>query len=348
MLQVRPDAFLIGGAKISEDWITVTLTDFAGGELSHTFVPMDSSESRTARDVVSRLRSAVMEALEGCGRSEEDLASLGVGVPGFVDSLSGNVQWSVCFNDRDVRFSDLIEAQFTCPVALDNDANLVALAEKWFGHGRGVENFIVLTIEHGIGLGIILDGKIFRGVRGIGTEFGHTKIGLGGKQCRCGQFGCLEAHVADYALARDAGATLGRDLSHMVSYKAVLNLLHGEALAGNPAARAEFDRAGELFAVGLANLVNVFDPSLIIFSGEQMNQDYLFNQTVLNRMQSLTVVPERALPDIRIHKWGERIWARGAAALAMDALVEKAACGARRVAHDVVQRSVVMREGLAI
>ena len=77
--------------------------------------------------------------------------------------------------------------------------------------------------------------------------------------------------------------------------------------------------------MGLANLVNIFDPKLIIFSGEQMRYDYLYNRNVIDQMQRLTVVPGRACPEIRIHKWGERIWARGAAALAMDGVVERAA-----------------------
>lgn len=163
LLQVRPDAFLIGGAKISAEKITVTLTDFAGEELSYVVGELAAPLSRTAGDVADLLRDTVLEALALCGRREEELASLGVGVPGFVDSNTGVIHWSACFGDRNAPFGDLIEQRFSCPVALDNDANLVALAEKWFGHGRGIDNFIVLTIEQGIGLGIVLDGKIFRG-----------------------------------------------------------------------------------------------------------------------------------------------------------------------------------------
>ncbi len=335
LLQVRPDAFLIGGAKISAEKITVTLTDFAGEELSYVVSELAAPLSRTAGDVADLLRDTVLEALALCGRREEELASLGVGVPGFVDSNTGVIHWSACFGDRNAPFGDLIERRFSCPVALDNDANLVALAEKWFGHGRGIDNFIVLTIEQGIGLGIVLDGKIFRGARGIGTEFAHTKIQHGGMLCRCGQRGCLEAYVADYAIAREAGVALGRDLSHDVTPRTELDLLYQEAMAGNPVARGVFERAGSLFALGLANLVNVFDPSLIIFSGERMQYDYLYSQNVLEQMQSLTVVPERSRPEIQIHKWGERIWARGAAALAMDGLVEQAARGRLRLDRNV-------------
>lgn len=326
-LRVRADAFLIAGAKIATDRITVTLTDFAGEEVFYHIRPMPDQPTRSALDVLNHLNAAIGAALDGLGKRQEDLASVGVGLPGFVDAATGLVHWSACFEERNVKFGEMLANRFVCPVALDNDANLVALAEKWFGFGRGLDNFIVLTIEHGIGLGIVLDGKLFRGIRGIGAEFAHTKIQYDGALCRCGQRGCLEAYVADYALAREAAVALGRDLTQSVTPQIDLDTLYSAARTGNDAARGVFDRAGRLFAMGIANLVNIFDPSLIIFSGEQMRYDYLFNQAVLDHMKQMTVVPGRPLPKVRIHKWGERIWARGAAALAMDGLAESAADG---------------------
>jgi transcriptional regulator of PTS gene len=326
-LRVRPDAFLIAGAKIATDRVTVTLTDFAGEEIFYHVKPMSKLQARSAPDVLDHLHDAIGVALDGLGKRPGDLASVGVGLPGFVDATSGHVHWSACFEERNVNFGAMLASRFVCPVALDNDANLVALAEKWFGFGRGVDNFIVLTIEHGIGLGIVLDGKLFRGIRGIGAEFAHTKIQYDGALCRCGQRGCLEAYVADYAVAREAAVAMGRDLTHPVIPQVELDALYSAAKAGDEIARGVFDRAGRLFAMGIANLVNIFDPSLIIFSGEQMRYDYLLNQALFDHMRSLTVVPGRPLPKVRIHKWGERIWARGAAALAMDGLAEVAADG---------------------
>lgn len=323
-LRVRPDAFLVAGAKISTDRITVTLTDFAGEEVFYHIRSLPNPPAKSALSVANLLLEAIDTALCGLGKELGDLDSVGVGLPGFVDSASGIVHWSACFEERTVNFGQMLAGRFPCPVALDNDANLVALAEKWFGFGRGVDNFIVLTIEHGLGLGIVLDGALFRGIRGLGAEFAHTKIQSDGALCRCGQRGCLEAYVADYALAREAAVALGRDLSLPVTPQIELDMLYSAARTGDRIAQEVFDRAGRLFAMGIANLVNILDPRLIIISGEQMRYDYLYNQSVLDLMNSLTVVPGREPPEIRTHKWGERIWARGAAALAMDRLTEAA------------------------
>ncbi|MDZ7824614.1 MAG: ROK family protein [Ahrensia sp.] len=96
------------------------------------------------------------------------------------------------------------------PTYIDNDANLVTLAEQWFGKGRDVSDFAVVTIEGGIGMGVVLNHKIYRGAHGFGMEFGHTKMQLDGALCRCGQRGCLEAYVADYALVREGGHSTQR------------------------------------------------------------------------------------------------------------------------------------------
>ena len=94
------------------------------------------------------------------------------------------------------------------PVAIDNDANLVAMAELWFGAGRDLSDFAVVTLEHGVGMGFVMNHRLYRGARNVGMEIGHTKVQLDGALCRCGQRGCLEAYLADYALAREATTAL--------------------------------------------------------------------------------------------------------------------------------------------
>ncbi len=332
LLRIRPDAFLIGGAKISTDHITIMLTDYAGAEVLHHVCPLPIGPGLTAEKVAGHLETATASALERLGRKPEELASIGVGLPGFVDASTGIVHWSACFPDRGINFHKLLARGFGCPVYLDNDANVVALAEKWFGFGRGVDDFLVVTIEHGVGLGVVIGGQIFRGARGIGTEFGHTKVEFDGALCRCGQRGCLEAYVADYALAREAAFALDRDLALPVTPQEELDALFAAAKAGDEVADSIFRRAGRIFAMGLANLANIFDPGLIIFSGEQMRFDYLYSPEVLDQMRRLSVASGRTPPKMRVHKWGDRIWARGAAALAMEGLNEQAHDGGPAVA----------------
>lgn len=321
LLRVRPDAFLVCGAKISEDHITVTLMDFEGGEqLNHVARMPRGSDS--AAPVAGHLRAAVAEALTLLGRDFGALDCLGVGLPGFLEASRRLVHWSPCFRARDVDFGALLDEAFPCPVFLDNDANLAALAEQWFGYGKGVPEFLVVTIEHGVGMGIVLDHKLYRGGRGIGAEFGHTKVELDGALCRCGQRGCLEAYVADYALLREATTAL--DLgARPVDRQAELDALFAAAKAGDAMALSIFNRAGRMFSLALANLVNIFDPALIIFSGEQMRYDFLYGTRVLDQMRDNALCLDRPPPEVRVHKWGDRLWAMGAAALAIDGLTDR-------------------------
>ena len=204
----------------------------------------------------------------------------------------------------------------------DNDANLVAMAEKTFGLGRDHSDFIVVTIESGVGMGIVLNGQIYRGTRGCGAEFGHTKVQLEGALCRCGQRGCLEAYVADYALVREAASVgfLDPDLPIENRVKRLLQA----AKEGDPTAKTIVTRAGRMFAIGLANLVNVFDPQLIILAGEQMQFDHLYAQEVIEEMRKSIVQIDKPPPDVLIHRWDNLMWARGAAAYALDFVFDMA------------------------
>jgi predicted NBD/HSP70 family sugar kinase len=228
--------------------------------------------------------------------------------------------------------SALAGARLGLPVQIDNDANLCAMAELWFGAGRGRSDFAVVTIEHGLGMGLVLNHRIYRGALGLGMELGHTKVQLDGALCRCGQRGCLEAYVADYALAREATTALNWTYKDGQSMLVLLESLYDHAKAGNQAARSIFRRAGRYLAVGLANVVNLFDPALIILSGERLRFDYLYAADTLAEMDALVLNSGRPLPPIEVHAWGDLLWAQGAAALALSGVTERILAAPRELA----------------
>jgi predicted NBD/HSP70 family sugar kinase len=214
-------------------------------------------------------------------------------------------------------------AHLGLPVHIDNDANLVALAELWFGAGRSISDFAVVTIEHGVGMGLVLGHRIYRGTQRLGMELGHTKVQLDGALCRCGQRGCLEAYIADYALAREATTALNWGHKEGQSIGILLESLYDHAKAGNSTAKSIFRRAGRYLAVGLSNVINLFDPALIILSGERMRYDYLYAEETLAEMDNLVINTGRPRPPIEIHAWGDLLWAHGAAALALSQTTEE-------------------------
>ncbi len=320
-LAVRADAYLVAGIKLSDREHTAVIVDFAGN-----LVADDSIQRQPGASEPSALLDATEQLLARvCARAGIDrtrLSALGLGLPGFVDSSNGTVLWSPILSGRDVAFASAASARLGLPVHIDNDANLVTLAELWFGAGRRLSDFAVVTIEHGLGMGFVLNHRIYRGARGLGMELGHTKVQIDGALCRCGQRGCLEAYVADYALVREATTALNWTSRETQSTNILLESLFDHAKAGNPAARSIFHRAGRYLALGIANVINLFDPELIILSGERMRYDYLYAHETLGEIQGMALNTGRPLPRIEIHAWGDLLWGHGAAALALSAITE--------------------------
>jgi predicted NBD/HSP70 family sugar kinase len=319
-LGVRAGAHLVAGIKLSDRENTAVVVDFAGNLLASETMRQRQGLHELA-EILDEVETLVGRVTARAGIDRRDLSAVGIGVPGFVDSASGSVFWSPVLRERQVPLAAAVEERLGLPVHIDNDANLVALAELWFGVGRELADFAVVTIEHGVGMGLVLNHRLYRGAHGVGTELGHMKVQLDGALCRCGQRGCLEAYVADYALAREATTALNLIHHDRQSTGELLESLFEQAKDENSAARSIFRRAGRYLAVGLANVVNLFDPGLIILSGERMRYDYLYAADTLAEMERLMVNAGRP-PRIEVHAWGDLLWAHGAAVLALAAVTE--------------------------
>lgn len=310
-LKIRGDAHLIAGIKVSRTSISVLLTDFEGEEL-HNHDSTLPRETMTVDELCSAIKDALVATCKGAGLELTKLSGVGLAIAGLVDAPRNFVHWSSSLTERNVNLGAILEDCLPCSVFIDNDANLVAKAEHLFGEGRRAENFIVITVEHGVGMGIVINGKIYRGHRGCGAEFGHTKVQLEGVLCQCGQRGCLEAYVGDYALLREAN--LASDEAKFTDLPA----LYKAAANGDQVAKSVLDRAGRMFALGLANVVNIFDPELIILSGERLASEFFRSEPVVDLMKNWIVQVDAPLPDIHVHNWDDHVWARGAAAYAIE------------------------------
>lgn len=327
-LEVVPQGRYVIGIKLSDENHSAVLTDFAGQMLADATLPSPPTR-KSLNSLLEEIDVLIDLVLQGAGKSLTDISAVGIGMSGIVDHETGTVPWSPLLSDRDTDLAGAFVARFGVPLHVDNDANVLTLAELWFGAGRSMSDFAVVTIEHGVGMGLVLDNRLFRGSRGMGLELGHTKVQLDGALCRCGQRGCLEAYLADYALAREAATALHRNPRNLQSPNAMLDALFAQAKSGNEAARTIFRRAGRYLAVGLSNVIQLFDPELIILSGERMQYDYLYSDDVLAEMHKLTLNDGRSPCRIETHAWGDLVWARGATALALAAVTE-AALGEKR------------------
>lgn len=316
-LKIRGAARLIAGTKISNKTVSLVLLDFEGRQLADHEADLVSGVL-PPEEMATELAKLVDVLAAKVGMTRSDVAGFGLGIAGVVDAPRGFVHWSPSLTARNVQFADVLKRSLGLPVFLDNDANLVAMAEQSFGLGQGHSDFIVVTIESGVGMGIVINNEIYRGTRGCGAEFGHTKVQLEGALCRCGQRGCLEAYAADYALTREAMIASGE-----AGERRVEDILRA-AKEGDEMSASIVNRAGRMFAMGLANIVNIFDPELIILAGEQMQSSHLYAEDVIEGMRKLIVQVDKAPPEVVVHKWGNLMWARGAAAYALENVSENA------------------------
>lgn len=327
-LEVVPEAHRVIGIKISDERHSVVLADFAGNTLADSALATRPWR-RSLSELLSEIETLVTDVLNQTGFSITDIGAIGVGLPGLVDFPTGQLRWSPLMAEENLDLKGAIEDRLGIPVLVDNDVNMLTLNELWFGAGRTKSDFAVVTIEGGVGMGLVLDHQLFRGIKGMGPELGHMKVQLDGALCRCGKRGCLEAYLADYALVREAATAMGRENRQLKAPEQMLSALYEQAKTGNEAALTIFRRAGRFLSLGLSNIIQLFDPDLIILSGERMRYDYLYADEVLAEMQSLTLEQSSKSCAVEIHAWGDLVWARGATALALAAVTESALDEAR-------------------
>lgn len=311
LLEIAYEAWCAAGVKVMEDHLEVVLTDLRTEMLARQQIPLSElSPKATARD----LSSAVQTLVEQSGYTPERLVGVGVGMAGVVDSERGICRYSPFLHWRNVPLKDLLEEKLLRPVWVDNDVSALAAAEMLFGHGQSTRHLVVVTVGRGIGAGLVLDGRIYRGHAGGAGELGHTVSQVGGRRCECGKLGCLEAYASEPALlaqAREQFPEFGKKKTFTIT-----DLI--AATPGHKGATALLGEAGSRLGVALANIVNLFNPERIVIAGEGVR----LGEAYFNPMQeALKQNVFNGLADqvsIHIDPWGDEMWARGAAGLAIQ------------------------------
>lgn len=320
-LEVVPEAAFVIGINLSTKNHSAVLCDFDGTVVTTTTLAT-TNKRRSSAQLLDEIETLFAQLIKKAEMSDQDIKAVGVGLPGIVDHARGTITWCSLLHDSNVDLCAAFSKRSNTPLFLDNDTNMLALSELWFGAGRDKTDFAVVTIEKGVGMGLVVNNRLYRGTHGMGLELGHTKVQLDGALCRCGQRGCLEAYLGDYALTREAVTALNMEFSDPIDPENLLNLLFQKAKAGHSAAEVIFRRAGRYLSVGLSNVVQLFDPPLIILFGEWMQYEHLYADQVLAEMQKLTLSNGRQPCEIEIRPWDDMVWARGATVPALSALAD--------------------------
>jgi predicted NBD/HSP70 family sugar kinase len=313
-IELVPQTAHVIAVKLSINEIQVAIGDFTGAMAATEYIPLDT-RNLAAEDIAP----AVCDAIERCHR---DMApgygpclGIGVAVQGLVRD-SDIIAWSPALSVRDIDIVQPLVRRFGLPVYAANDANCIAVALRNRPEFQAIDNMAVLMLGTGVGMGLIVGGKVYDGRNGAAAEFGHTKYQIDGPFCHCGRRGCIESFVGDYALYRDARAMLdlpNTDALHPSEEQ--MQVLCGLAAKGDPVALGLFEQAGRALGFGLTNLIALVSPSLILVSGSGVRAYKYLEPSMKRSLSDSLVETLLANTEIRPQPWDEDLTLRGITAL---------------------------------
>lgn len=272
LLTLNPEAGYIISAEIGVDFLLVICTNFAPEVIWRQKETIDPEMGQ--QYIIERLLALLRQAMDiGC-RSCHTLLGVAVGLHGLVDQTSGTLLFAPNLRWENVPLRSMVQEITDAPVMVDNEANLAALGEHYFGAAQGYSEILYITASVGLGGGIVHGGQVYNGVTGIGAEFGHMTMDPDGELCNCGNRGCWETQVSQRALFRLVRRGIGQgresllnDLSGGNPAAITVPMVVEAAQAGDPLALEALETVGHHLGIGIASLVNALNPELVVFGG---------------------------------------------------------------------------------
>lgn len=314
LLALNPQGGFAVGVKLTESILIAALTDLEANTLAKTSLPWDG---KTHQSASQNIRQAITRLIRIAGINRAQVIGLGIGLAGVVDAADGIVRESPYLPWENLDLRSELESALRIPVFIDNDVNTLTLAEKWFGAGVGVKDFLVVTIGRGVGMGIVVNDQLYHGKHGGAGELGHVLVDEKGPQCSCGKRGCLEAFISDSSLLEEATGKFSAD-----QVPTTIENLVQLAEMGNESAQQIFAKAGKILGKALAQLINLFDPELIILGGEGLRAGEIMLTPMREAVEAHVVKAFVGGYLISEEAWGDDAWARGAASLVLRELFE--------------------------
>ncbi len=324
LLEFQDDACVILGVDIGAAHVAVTLTNLRGRVLAW------EDRGYPVRDDPEGTRALIAELCEACLSASElgsqPLVGIGVAVPSPVDPkdpdrLSAVVlpKWRGQIGLGDLR------GRYDVPLLVDNDANLGALAERWWGAGRGIDDFAYIKLATGVGSGHIIRGEIYRGATAFAGEVGHLAIDPQGAPCVCGLRGCLTTFVGAPALVARTRALLGEyPESVLVDAQLTIESIEDAALDGDPLALQVVHEAAGYLGIAVAGMLNLMNPAMVVLGGGLARLGELLLAPLRETVRRRTLVSSVAASEIRTSELGPRAVAVGAATLVLEAALADA------------------------
>ncbi len=325
MIALNPNGAYAVGVYLSIYQINVVIVNFQADILTNYSLPLKKfkyAPNTIANKIVQAIQACMWEA----NFSREQISGIGICIPGPVDSQTGTVRYLPNYRWEHVNLRDMVQEKINHPTYIENSANALTIAEQWFGAGKGLNHFLVVTLEYGVGLGAVVNGQLYRGHEGTAGEFGHITIDPDGPLCRCGGKGCLEAIVGNNAILREARhlVTKGRwspsDKDNIRIDDVIL-----AAKNGSKSLQKIYSRAGRVLGIGLSNLIELYNPSKVIVSGKGVEAGYLLFESMYDAIHQFTHKKINGNAEVIVKDWNQKAYARGAGALVIQEIYQSPA-----------------------
>lgn len=314
MLELNPDAARVVGAKIAAHQMVFVVTNFCGEVISHLSLPI-----RVNRQPVGVISDLIEDGVRRCvvdaGLSLEDIDSVCIGFPGVVEHRTGLVRSSPILSEPDVDFAREMTERLSVATIVESDSHAITLAHHWFGKGRDLDDMVLVSLEHTLGLGVLHGGQLFRGAGGLSHNLGDLMMGAG-----------LSEMVRLTALAGEP-AILGEQ-SQQGRFAEAVRLGRGMAHAQTLVAAEDnvltvaATRAGEAIGIAVANIVTLFGPPRVVIVGSTLLLGGVFLETLADSYRQAIPSSIREIAELVFDGSPDEMWAQGAAVVALCELYE--------------------------
>lgn len=296
LLTLNPTAGYIVSCEIAVDYLEVLVTDFAPEVIWQIKEPTPPGTSQSV--IVERMLELLHQAIEQGKSTDSNLFGIAVGVPGMVDHSSGTILFAPNLKWHNVPLLAILEREnFGAPIFVDNEANMAALGEHYFGAAQGYNEILYLSGNVGLGGGFLRGGQLCRGANGVAAEYGHMTIDPQGELCNCGNYGCWETLVSQNGLFKRIVTAIKNGETSLLTEKIrgrwesiSVEMIVEAAQTGDPLAIRSLEEIGHSLGIGIASLLNALNPEIVVLGGIlSVASEFLF--PVVN-----AEIQKRALP----------------------------------------------------
>ena len=240
-----------------------------GGKILHRF-SIKTKSNADSQTISYQIFELIDEIIRSAHLEKSDILGIGLGSPGLVDKKGETILFSPNLPRwRNIPIKLLVAERFSKPCVLENDANAATWGEKWVGAGKEVSSLVMLTLGTGIGGGIVIDNKLWRGTNNVAAEIGHMVIQMDGPQCSCGNYGCIEAFASATAMVRRFKELLKSGASSSLKNcgEITAKMINDAALQGDKASLDIIEETGRYLGIALVNIMHILNPEMIVLTG---------------------------------------------------------------------------------